>query len=107
VIIMYDQRIKLVAVTKNTDEYGDTVETVSEREVFAELRSIGQSEFYQAQALGMKPELKFVLSDYLDYSGEKVLKYQEYGSNKEETYRVIRTFRKGYELEIVCAKGVD
>ena len=106
-ITMYDQRIKLISVNRDTDEYGDMAETVSEREVFAELRSIGQSEFYQAQALGMKPELKFVLPDYLEYSGEQRMKYKAYGSNEEEVYRVIRTYRKGNELEITCSKGVD
>lgn len=106
-IIMYDQRIKLISVTRDTDEYGDLDETTTEKTVFAALKSVGQSEFYQAQALGMKPELKFVLPDYLEYAGEQRLKYQEYRSSEEETYRVIRTYRNGNELEIICSKGVD
>lgn len=67
------------------------------REVFAELRSIGQSEFYQAQATGYKPELKFVLADYLDYDGETLVEYTS------TLYRVLRTFRAGQSLEIVVS----
>jgi hypothetical protein len=67
------------------------------REVFAGLRSIGQSEFYQAQATGYKPELKFVLADYLDYDGETLVEYTG------TLYRVLRTFRAGQSLEIVVS----
>ena len=105
VIIMYDQPIKLISVTKTGNQYGDFVETTSEREVFAEIKSISQSEFYQAKALGMKPEIKLVLADYLEYQGETKLKYQSYGESEEHEYTIIRTFRKGNELEIVCKRG--
>lgn len=104
---MYDQRIKLVSVIKDTDDYGDTVTTTQEREVFAELKSIGQAEFYQAHAVGLKPELKFVLPDYLEYQGEKILRYQDFNETEEQEYSIIRTFRNGNELEITCKRGVD
>ena len=41
----------------------------SRREVFAGLRSVGHTEFYEAYANDLHPELKFVLTDYLDYEG--------------------------------------
>lgn len=104
---MYDQRIKLVSVIKDTDDYGDTVTTTQEREVSAELKSIGQAEFYQAHAVGLKPELKFVLPDYLEYQGEKILKYQDFNEAEEQEYSIIRTFRNGNELEVVSKRGVD
>lgn len=106
-IIMYDQRIKLIGSSVSVNEYGDRQRTLSEREVFAELKSVGQTEFYQAHATGMKPELKFILPDYLEYNGEKLLKYRGYGAEEERTYNVIRTFKNGNELEITCAKGVE
>lgn len=104
---MYNSIIKLIKETSTVDEYGDKVVTTSERTIFAELKSIGQTEFYQAKANGFKPELKFVIADYLDYQGEKQLKYQEFNSDKEETYEVIRTYRNGTSLEITCGKGVE
>ena len=56
--------IKLIAVTETTDRYGRTVTTETSTELFAAVRSITQSEFYQAQAVGLKPEYKFVIADY-------------------------------------------
>lgn len=97
---MYNEIIKLLHESANVNEYGDTIKTITERTVFADLRSIGQSEFYQAQALGFKPEIKFVLSDYLDYQNEEKLKYQPFGGI-EETYTILRTYRSNNELELV------
>lgn len=107
VIIMYDQPIKLISNLKEINEYGDHVAAPTERTVFAELKSVGQSEFYQAHALGLKPELKFKIADYLEYRNEKQLKYKDFGELEEQIYSVIRTFRDGNELEIVCKRGVD
>lgn len=104
---MYNEIIKLISVEKVTDEYGDIKEKKTEREVYAELKSIKQSEFYQAAGVGMKPEMKFVLPDYLDYQGERIISYQTYGTNTWENFGVIRTYRNGNELEIVCGKGIE
>ena len=103
---MYNEIVKLVSVIESVDSYGDIVKTISEKVVFARLKSIGQTEFYQAKAVGLKPEIKFVIADYLDYSGEKLLKYAPYDGAEEE-YSVIRVFREGNELEIVCRRGIE
>lgn len=104
---MYNEVIKLVSTTNEVNEYGDLIATENERVVFALLKSIGQSEFYQAQALGLKPEIKFVIADYLDYKNEKTIKYQAINEDMEHEYSVIRTYRKDNTLEIVCKRGVD
>lgn len=78
------------------DELITLVSDSGQRDLVATLRSIGQSEFYQAHAVGYKPELKFVLADYLDYNGEDLVKHEG------RLYRVLRTFRNGLELEIVA-----
>lgn len=103
---MYDQVIKLVDETRTTNELGDAVVVATERSIFAEFKSITQSEFYQAQAVGLKPEIKFVIADYLDYRNEKRLKYAAFQSDEEE-YTILRTYRAGTTLEIVCKRGVD
>lgn len=103
---MYDNIIKFISETTTVNEYGDTVATETERTVFAELKSIGQTEFYQAQASGFKPEIKFVLADFCDYQGERNLKYTPYGGS-ETTYEVIRTYRVDNRLEIVCQRGIE
>jgi len=104
---MYNDIIKLVKKTlTGTDEYGDPVFVLTERVVFAEAKSIGQQEFYQAQATGLKPELKFVIADYYDYQGESFLKHKDH-TGVEQEYSIIRTYRNGNSLEITCKRGVD
>ena len=103
---MFDNIIKLIAETYTVDEYGDTVATQTERTIFAEVKSIGQSEFYQAQAIGLKPEIKFVIADFADYQNEKLLKYTSFGGT-EDTYTVLRTYRTNNRLEIVCKRGIE
>lgn len=68
-------------------------------DVFAGLRSIGQQEFYSASVTDYRPELKFVLADYLDYSGQYLIEYNG------QRYRVLRTYRAGQELEIVVERA--
>ena len=75
--------------------------------MFAELRSIGQSEFYQAQATGLKPEIKFVLPDYLEYRNEKKIRFKDFNEEEEQDYTVLRTYRNNNQLELVCKRGVD
>lgn len=75
------------------------VTETSSRDVLCGLRSIGLTEFYQAQATNYRPELKFVLADYLDYQGETYIRYNR------DLYVVIRTYRTGQELEIVVGRA--
>ena len=104
---MYNEVIKLISVTAEQNLAGDIIEVPSEREVFAKLQSVGMQEFYQANANGFKPEIKFILADYLDYQGEGYVDYQAYNEEKPMRYAVIRTYRNGNQLEITCARGVD
>lgn len=103
---MNNEIIKLISETNTVDEYGDTVTVETERTIFAQVKSIGQNEFYQAQAVGLKPEIKFLISDFADYQNEKKLKYTSFGGT-EEVYTVLRTYRTRYNLEIVCKRGIE
>ena len=71
----------------------------SRRELLAGLRSIGQTEFYLAHSTDYKPELKFVLADYLDYEGETYLQHEG------KLYRVMRLYRAGQELELTVTSA--
>lgn len=93
--------LRLIKQTSDTDALGDPVVTETTREVFAELQSIGQKEFYQAKAVGLQPEVAFRLADYLDYDGER------YVEHDGQRLRILRTFRKGQELELVCYREVN
>lgn len=93
--------LTLIKQTQGVDDYGDPVITETTREVFAKLGSIGQKEFYQAHAVGLQPEVKFVLADYLDYEGETLVEHEG------QRYRVLRTYRKGQELELTVYREVN
>lgn len=97
---MFNEVIYLVKKTCITNEVGDQIEQEERSIRFAQLKSIGQSEFYQAQAQGLKPEIKFVISDYLDYDNQEEVIHNNF------RYKVLRTFRTGNEIEIVCYGGV-
>lgn len=93
---MYNDVIKLISYTEAADEYGIPRREEVSKTVFCDVRSISQTEFYQASAQGLKPEYKFVIADYLDYNNEKEVEY-----NKVR-YSVLRTYRVNNELEITA-----
>lgn len=97
---MYNDVIFLISTQKTKNKVGDLIEERIQTMRFAKVKSIGQSEFYQAQAQGMKPEIKFVLADYLDYDNQEEVVYNNF------VYKVLRTYRQGNEMEIVCYGGV-
>jgi len=100
-MLMYNEVIYLLTTQSTTNDVGDQIEVLSKAMRFARIKSIGQSEFYQAQAQGLKPEIKFVLSDYLDYDNQEELIHNNF------RYKVLRTFRtEKNEIEIVCYGGV-
>lgn len=91
----------LITEEQTTDGYGDPVITKTSRRIFCSVASIGQREFYQAAATGLKPEIKFIMADYLDYRGEKLVEHDG------KIYHVLRTFRNGQELELTCYSEVN
>ena len=73
--------------------------------MFCSVSSIGQSEFYQAQTQGLKPEIKFILADYYEYDNEQYVEYSQDGTTWIR-YKILRTYIKGNEIEITCYGGV-
>jgi len=98
---MYNEVITLLKRTYSVDEYGDTAETVSTRDVFAEIRSIGMREKYEALQAGLDPEYTFILADYFEYENEDECTYEG------QLYRIIRTFRNGQTMELVVTRAAD
>ena len=91
--------LTLIKRTPGLDDNGDPVVTETTRDVFCGLRSIGQQEFYQANAHDFHPELKFILADYMDYNGETMVEHCG------QRYRVMRTYRTGLELELTVERA--
>lgn len=95
---MQNDVISLVSKAITYDEHGYAVVTRTEREVFAEVKSVGMREKYEALQAGLNPELTFVLADYYDYELEDEVIYEG------QLYRVLRTYRDGLRLEIVVTR---
>ena len=99
VIRMYNEVIYLVTetLTDEVDEYGDKKSKEVYVRRFAKFKSVSQSEFYQAQTAGMKPEIKLEMADFFDYDGQQEVVYEGM------RYKVLRTYRtttNGIELTL-------
>jgi len=91
--------LTLIKRTPGKDENNKAVIKETAREVFCDVRSIGQREFYQAHGESFHPEVKFVLADHLDYEGETMVEHDG------QRYTVMRTYRAGQELELVAERA--
>lgn len=98
-----DDVIILVKTTYTRDEEGNMIPSPVKRQVLCRNESVSRSEYYQAAQVGMHPEYIFVLSHFMDYEGEKFIKYTDW-MNKEHELYVTRTYRRpiSTELEIVA-----
>jgi SPP1 family predicted phage head-tail adaptor len=89
-------------MTDSANDMGDPIKILVKRaNIFAEKKSIKQSEFYQAMAQGLKPELTFIIRT-IEYENEPMLEYNS------KTYTIIRTYEKEDEfIELICQGGVN
>lgn len=95
--MLFRDVIDLVAVTNGENDIGDIVETETPRQVYANKKSIRQTEFYQAMAAGLRPEIMFEVR-YAEYAGEPKLRHAG------KTYNIIRTYTKNDEMiELICS----
>jgi len=98
---MYDEIGYLISETEVVNRFGDAIITTTERLVYVDAKSIRQSEFYQAQATGLRPELMFEMR-LEEYQDEPRFKYAD-KSGVWKTYDIIRTYEKNKDfIEIIC-----
>ena len=77
--------IKLISVTRTQDKYGQFVDTETSRQVYCQVGSITQSEFYEGGRNGLNPEYRFTVF-FADYEDETIIEY------KDKRYAVYRTY---------------
>lgn len=92
----WSEQITLIALEEpegsRTNEHGFPVmKPEAATTVFADMKSVGYSEFYKASQAGYTAELKFDVRA-LEYSGQKVV---EYPVSSGTRYRVLRTYLHG------------
>jgi SPP1 family predicted phage head-tail adaptor len=97
---MYSDEIKLIARVENgTNDIGDVQYTETSRTVYVDLLDVGQSEYYQARAQGLKAQHKFEMR-LADYNKEERLEFE--GTE----YDIIRTYRKNKDYLEIIAGGI-
>lgn len=90
--------ISLIETLTEQDENGVWQKRYSSRQVFCQVQSISQREFYEGGRNGLNPEFKFTLF-FGDYNDESTLIY------KGQTYAIYRTYlRKDDLLELYCER---
>ena len=94
----WNDKIELGKVTE-TVVYGEPIQSVTYTKVFANKRSVRQSEFYAASNLGLKPELMFEVNSH-EFSGHQKIKYDS------KVYEIIRSYDKGEVTELTVAGQV-
>lgn len=94
--------ITLIKLVDARNDFGDLVPAEERRTVYAGEYSVGMQEVYQGMAVGYKPEVKFLLENWLDYHGEELLEYIPFGFTDPARLRILRTYNKGDALELTC-----
>lgn len=77
--------ISLIAVTTSRDDYGVMRKTETKRDVFCDVSSVTQSEFFEGGRNGLNPEFRFTMFRY-DYEDESIVEYLG------KRYSVYRTY---------------
>lgn len=80
-------------------EHGEPIQAMEYREVYANKKSVRQSEFYQAANVGLKPELLFEVNSF-EFDNDERVRY----NNK--VYSIIRTYDKGEITELTVTSFV-
>ena len=91
--------LTLVAQTISTDQYGNEVATEVEKQVFCEVDSITQTEFYQAADTELNPEYRFTIF-FGDYDGQPIVIYNGV------RYSIYRSYRTGDDLELYVERKI-
>lgn len=97
---MFKDIVTLIKTTKQSDGAGGYEHVLeSEKVVFANKKSVKQTEFYLAAQADLQVESIFRIS-LLDYDDERILKHNE------KFYSVIRTFEMGDFIELTCQRRI-
>ncbi|QMV43738.1 head-tail adaptor protein [Cohnella cholangitidis] len=93
----FSDLVRLIGLTSLSGVNGDTITEQPPRDVLAEKKSVRLSEYYQALANALRPEVMFVIWSS-EYNDEPLLEYEGV------RYQIIRTFVPPNDrvVELVC-----
>lgn len=90
--------ITLITEIWQEDEYGVLQPTLSKRQVYANVVSVGQREFFEGGRAGLNPEFKMTMFAF-DYAGEQTVEYMG------RIFDIYRTYQGGTDtVELYCAR---
>lgn len=97
----FNKIITLRSLVYKKNKMGDVIKKPTDKQVLAMEKSIRQSEFYQAQATGLRPEITFIMWAH-EYSDEDELKYNQ------KNYHIIRTYKRDDRtIELICQAEIN
>lgn len=89
---------EVILISESPVAHGVGVEVSEIRRVrICSVKSVGQTEVYQAAGAGLNPEVKLVLAYESEYNGEKICEF------RGERWRILRTYipeTNGIELTL-------
>ena len=92
---MFKDIITLVGYTVTLDELMQEIRTPVEKQVFANKRSVSQTEFFNGGQGGLRPQYQFEIR-LSEYNGESELIFDG------KTYSIYRVYEKGENIELYC-----
>ena len=93
--------IYLISETWTQNEYGIMQATETRRKVFAEVRSVTASEWFEGGRNGLNPEYRFTIYRF-EYNGEEIA---EYNGTRYTIYRTYEARNDALELYAEKRKG--
>jgi SPP1 family predicted phage head-tail adaptor len=96
---MFSDVINLISNVVTKTNTGDIINMPSLRMVYANKLSVRQNEHYQAQSIGLQPELMFEIRTE-EYAAEKMLQYDS------KNYTIDRVYSKIGLTELICTRIV-
>ncbi len=84
---------------RTLDKHNRPKISYEDKMIYCNVKSIGLTEFYQAQSVGLKPELK-IEARLIDLDGATHFKY----NNK--LYKILRTNKKEDSIELVLTSMI-
>ena len=99
----FDEVAYLLEVKRTVTDRGSLAEELIMTEVLVQYKSIGYREFYQAEAVGMKPQMILVMAEFLEYEGQKQVEF------RKRRYDILKTFQKIGErtLELTLSAPIN
>ena len=100
---MYDSIATLKGTPVPTyDEHGNEVMAYTDKDIYVQPRGVFNSEFYNAAQAGLHPSVTFVITNKADYSGEKLIEWED------KLYNVIRVDWNAQRdsISLICEERV-